>query len=794
MASLSPSTDLKPVVGPAKSSLPSKIYRLWLFLRSIVAAGWRGASLGALAAVVLYSIILAVTARFFSFAGSIFEVVLGIAMGFILVGALASLGDPLLLLLRLLTRVAGWALKPLLGERAAKPYKLLKRIPALLPRTLVGVTAFYLIMLMINPINGLLTPYLLLETLAGGLIGVALKGGYQRNLAVSLVGIAIILNLGLLYWVFSPGSDDYLVKTDPPASAPLLLNAPDPSLSGSYKVQTLLYGSGNDKMQPEYNGQIALKTPTVDASKLIPDWQGLGKDLRNLYLGFDAHNLPLNAHVWYPEGEGPFGLVVLVHGSHLMQAPSEEGYDYLGQLLASRGFITASLDENFINGGWFGDFGLETHPVRAWLILKHLEVWRTWNETPGNLFYHKIDLNDIALIGHSRGGEAVALAANFTNRYSYPGVPSEIIGFRSPVKAVIAIAPSDAYRYGKPITLQNLNYLVLQGAHDPDVTTFAGIRQYQRVNFNDDLYHFKSAIYIYRANHGQFSNAWGKYDYPFPVNTLLNVKPYLSIEEQQQIAKTYISAFLETSLRGDQRYLPLFQDQRVAPGWLPKDIYVTQFADSNFVRVADFEEDYVRNTTTLAGGSIEGNNLKSWQDVDLPMRDGEQKQDNSAALLGWDRSNNDQIPDYTLSLPQDAGQLWPVTPDSLLAFSISPNTNQSQSLDLSIELITSDGVKVRLPLSQFAAIHPPLVTQLKKLDLLDSVAKAGKSEIVLQSYQITLRAFMASNPDFQPATLRQIRFVFDRVPQGEIYLDNIGLEVGANPVISSEDQKAKLNP
>ena len=51
-----------------------------------------------------------------------------------------------------------------------------------------------------------------------------------------------------------------------------------------------------------------------------------------------------------PRGDGPFPLALIVHGNHSMEDYSDPGYAYLGELLASRGIIMASVDENFING------------------------------------------------------------------------------------------------------------------------------------------------------------------------------------------------------------------------------------------------------------------------------------------------------------------------------------------------------------------------------------------------------------------------------------------------------------
>ena len=139
-----------------------------------------------------------------------------------------------------------------------------------------------------------------------------------------------------------------------------VIDTSDPSVPGSYRVLQMTYGSGKDKNRDDFRTRVTLKTPSVDASKLV-DLGNTAKS-RNKYWGFTPKELPLNARVWHPDGRGPFPLLLIVHGNHNMKDFSDPGYAYLGELLASRGYIVASLDMNFINGntrnendarGWF---------------------------------------------------------------------------------------------------------------------------------------------------------------------------------------------------------------------------------------------------------------------------------------------------------------------------------------------------------------------------------------------------------------------------------------------------------
>ena len=133
---------------------------------------------------------------------------------------------------------------------------------------------------------------------------------------------------------------------------------------------------------------------------------------------------------------------------------------------------------------------------------------------------------------------------------------------------------------------------------------------------------------FYRANHGQFNSAWGTRDKTGITGFFINRKALLSEEEQQQIAKVFISAFLEATLKEDHRYLPIFEDYRTAGNWLPQTGYITQYEDVGIKLVADFEEDIDVTTTTLLGGRIDSEGLSRWNETAIRFRNNN-RQDNS---------------------------------------------------------------------------------------------------------------------------------------------------------------------
>ncbi|WP_276390057.1 chlorophyllase/cutinase-like alpha/beta fold protein [Eudoraea chungangensis] len=592
------------------------------------------------------------------------------------------------------------------------------------------------------------------------------------------------------------------------------ISAASPAEKGNYKVKTLHYGSGKDRHRKEFGNAVDIKTDSVNGVAFIDDWNGFGGWWREKYWGFNSSALPINGSVWYPEGEGPFPLVLIVHGNHPMQDFSDPGYAYLGNLLASRGIILASVDENFINGSWSDIFGglEEENDARGWLLLEHLRVWHNWNKTSGNIFNNKVDTSKIALIGHSRGGEAVAHAVMFNKLSHYPDDASIKFDYNFNIQSIIAIAPVDGqYKPGDSRTkIEDVDYFVFHGAQDADVRSFRGTQQYERVSFNDSLYHFKTGLYIAGANHGQFNTSWGRSDVGNPFTGLLNLKQLLSAEDQRKIAEVYISSFLEITLRNKKEYLPMFIDSRRAKNWLPETIYLNQFEDSNASFLCTFEEDFDVVTTTEDSGTILTKNLSVWREEEIQLK--WEKKGSRAAVLGWHYEEEDAdtivnkkvdslIASYSIHLkprtisidssaalvfsmaestedanPKTKGK-WIITKDNKEEKEESKKKKDKEkddakkSIDFSIVLKDSLGQSVSFSLSEFSALQREIDPVIWKMEFLTS---ENTAENVFQLFYFPLDRFKSYNAEFNIETITKIEFVFDKTDEGVVIIDNIG--------------------
>jgi dienelactone hydrolase len=412
------------------------------------------------------------------------------------------------------------------------------------------------------------------------------------------------------------------------------LTAPDPAARGPYAVRTLTYGSGTDRRRAGFRDSVTMRTRSVDASAFVSMEPAMAAS-RKKYWGFDAKAFPINGRVWYPEGPGPFPLVLVVHGNHDPKDFSDPGYAYLGEHLASRGFILASVDENFLNGALRNE-----NDARGWMLLEHLKAWRGFADSVSNPLRGKVDLRNIALMGHSRGGEAVAVAAAFNRLKHYPDDATVTFDYGFDIKALVAIAPVDGqYRpAGQGTPLENVSYLVVHGSHDGDVSSFNGLRQWDRVRFTDGGPWFKSAVWMYRANHGQWNTGWGNKDNGRLSARNLELRGLIAPEAQRQMALVFMGAFLEASLKGKREYLPLFRDHRAAGGWLPKAMYQTAYADATVRSMTAFDQRIDVTRGAAPGIVLRGDSLSTWREGELPMRWRDNTYRMWGAWLGWNNA------------------------------------------------------------------------------------------------------------------------------------------------------------
>jgi hypothetical protein len=516
--------------------------------------------------------------------------------------------------------------------------------------------------------------------------------------------------------------------------------------SPAVPIRQLYYGSGYDTRRAAYRDSAALITPTVNATHLVKNWSGIHGYFRTRFWGFGTDSLPLNAQVWYPATTGKKPLVLIAHGNHLDQDFSEGGFAYLGTYLAAQGYIVASVDENFLNSSWAelldgiqGDI-----PARAWLLLKHLEVWGQWNSSPGNPFYNQIDMQHIALIGHSRGAEAVAWA-HYLNELPYEyNKPQESRNKKFAINSIISITPTDGYRAGENglLQLMDVSYLQVQSGRDIDLLYHSG--QYERVRFSGSNKYLKAKLVVLDGNHNQFNESWGSYDVLFPNSLFVSLEGQLSAWEQQQVARTAVHAFFQSSFTGDASYV----------NWVEHQSFPGQFQYSNALELATFEEDQNLTSGTQDSTLISARHFTTWEEKQVlattPIANGR------ALHLTWDSTANQQPLEISLeNLHLSCNQVF-LTMDILLK-------DTSQPAEMVIEVTDVEGRKEKHTITIPKAVKPA----------------DRHTESILPFFpanEVQPKLFQTVKVPLSVSSLSSIKLIIKTPQRGSLWLDNLQLQ------------------
>ncbi|UYM06962.1 alpha/beta hydrolase [Solicola gregarius] len=211
-----------------------------------------------------------------------------------------------------------------------------------------------------------------------------------------------------------------------------------------------------------------------------------------------------------PEGVDDAPLVLFLHGRHQAcygkgengswpcagdskPVPSFRGYTYLQQRLATQGYATVSISANAINQQDYRDADGGA-AARSKLIRHHLKLLAEKTSESGNRWSGRLDMDQVVLVGHSRGGEG----ANQAVVDSGGSAPYSIVG-------QLLLAPTDFSQHtaGYAPTAVTLPYC------DGDVSDLQGQKFVDAsAGLAADDTSLRSSILVRGANHNFFNTEW----------------------------------------------------------------------------------------------------------------------------------------------------------------------------------------------------------------------------------------------------------------------------------------------
>ena len=317
----------------------------------------------------------------------------------------------------------------------------------------------------------------------------------------------------------------------------------DPAQPGPYQVERLDYDLG-------------------DTATTLPGLSDLPAEIRGA--------------VYAPAGaKGPRPVVIFLHGRHsacynpttrgtnntnwpcatgFIPIDSYLGYTETAEALATHGYVVVSISANGINAkdaSFTDDNGAL---ARGQLVMDNLDLLGNWNKTSGHALAGRLDLSNVGLMGHSRGGEGVVEAALLNAERKHP----------YGIRAVLPLAPVD---FGRP-TLPDVPMTVLLPYCDGDVSNQQGQHFYDdtRYSVKDDV--LRSSLMIMGANHNFFNTEWTpgvsiapSNDDWSPANDEVcgSAAPTrLTSTEQRAVGTVYMAGFFRLVQGGETAFLPLF--------------------------------------------------------------------------------------------------------------------------------------------------------------------------------------------------------------------------------------------
>lgn len=348
-----------------------------------------------------------------------------------------------------------------------------------------------------------------------------------------------------------------------------------------------------------------------------------------------SRNIRLQGRVFYPADvagvtdpiqisavAADYPLIVIVHGN----GHDFVSYDFLLNHFAKNGFIAVSINCKFLSGSSLihGMNGLG----RAEALFKHLEVIFA-------KFGTKVQ-NNIGIMGHSRGGEAVLKAARLNNTGG--------LGYN--FNAVMSLGPTDQYGSEVFAGAWSKPYFVLYGSRDGDINggiwtpgytvPQTGFALWDRADGSE-----KTMAFVYLATHNGFVT----------TNSDSSDAGLLTNTVQKAITQAYMNAYFRMNLKGESIWKGMFTGE-----WKPASISSTpaqvfmQYQETG-TRTVDKFDGVINWQASTIGGTVTAIGLPINPEEDkLRILDNHSPHDSKGLKIQWD--NNTDVVEFSIPAAQ----------------------------------------------------------------------------------------------------------------------------------------------
>lgn len=440
-----------------------------------------------------------------------------------------------------------------------------------------------------------------------------------------------------------------------------------------------------------------------------------------------------------------YPMVVIVHG----QGHDYKGYDYLLNHWAMNGFIAASI--HLVNTS-----GVMKGSDRALILFEHLNILK-------NIFGAKA-ANNIGIMGHSRGGEAVAIAPRLNNQQ----------GLGHNINAVISLAPTNQYTNETLGGAWATPYLVIYGAMDGDVDGSgwqpwhftlgnSGFALYDKANNAK-----KCMVFVYGATHNRFTTIGTETDVaslgPTDKPKLINV------DAHQKIARAYMTAFFRWQLKNEDQWQGIFRGEWVPAAVTQADggkvkLYV-QYSDTSKNVIDNFEGIHTSTSWQVStnGGSVDDSGTLPVDPVEDELYDADahSPHETSGLVLRWDGTGGKL--EFKPKNPIDIHNF------KAISFRVTQKVDSKsnpvdQAQDLYLTLTDTKNKSRAIKVGKFAEIPSPQ----KRYD--NNLTKSAMCTVQIPLHVFTIEVIGTDKVNLN--NIKALTFEFKAKPKGEIEIDDI---------------------
>lgn len=531
-----------------------------------------------------------------------------------------------------------------------------------------------------------------------------------------------------------------------------------------------------------------------------------------------------------PEGKARLPVVILIHGQHAaidfnlvdtggprrtgvtasgnvvtliparatgitFEVPNHLGYTNLQQHLATQGIVSVSIDTNAANElnslmAFRGELGLA--------MLDHL---RELDKDPASALHGRLDFTKVGLVGHSRGGDAVAILAARNARRP--------VKRRYGIRSVVQIAPTDftgmtgsPLRMNTPITD---SLLVVYGSHDGDVSgafdpadfsqgwtfTGTGFRHYDRSGTQ------RAMVFIHGATHNRFNSVWidparnpagdarqlaaKQADNPDDAKTVNPALPAAATDPpgpgerdrrvlpdaaHRTLMREYIGGWLFKQLQGATGAMALFNGTGTNSLATPVSL---QWKHGPAVRTIDFFDDSNPRRSDVGGTStapafVKEQLIELSQLPNIPHHDQVLRAEAPSGALRV----------YTTTVPagkRDVSKLMQLTFRASKVFPdvSTPATIAATSFPATLDVALFDGTnRVSVDAAAIATLNPRVVLPYHRTSGSDNLTK-----VEMQTLAVPLARFAAGSAGVSLSKVQAIEITFNATAGQEIHLDTL---------------------